>query len=144
MSWIHFILKMSNERKILIIKLAYWLGIVADAFWAAALSIPSLFGISIGRPDFEPDFQTRSIMWIGAILMTGWTLILIWAVKKPIARRVVILITAVPVVSGLLIVAAADYLNGNSFVQWIIVKCTILIIAMIASYVLSSKIVMKY
>jgi len=133
-----------DRNKLLVIKLAYWLGIVADAFWAAALSIPSLFGAFIGRPDFEPDFQTRLIMWIGAVLMTGWTLLLIWAVKKPIERRVIILVTAVPVVLGLFMIAVVDYLNGNSFVQWIIIKCTILIFAMIASYVFSSKIAKRY
>ena len=71
--------------------------------------------------------------------MTGWTLLLLWAVRKPIERRGVILLTAVPVVYGLLIVGLFGLLNGSTLPVWIIVKSIILIISMITSYILSGK-----
>ena len=71
--------------------------------------------------------------------MTGWTFLLLWAVRKPIERRVVILLTAFPVVFGLFIVALIGFLEGNTFSIWILVKNTILIISMVTSYMLAGK-----
>ena len=92
---------MNEQKRILLIKVAYWLGIGADALWAVGLLFPKIFGILVGRLDFNPDFQTQIIMGIGGSLMTGWTFLLLWAVRKPIERRVVILLTAFPVVFGM-------------------------------------------
>jgi len=78
-------------------------------------------------------------MGIGGSLMTGWTFLLLWAVRKPIERRVVILLTAFPVVFGLFIVALIGFLEGNSFYIWILIKCLILFISMVTSYMLAGK-----
>ena len=122
-----------------LIKFPYWLGIGADALWAAALIFPSVYGNLIGSPEFVPDFQTRQILGIAGTLMTGWTFLLLWAVRKPIERRGVILLTAVPVVSGLLIVGLNGLFNGDTLPIWIIVKGHVLIITMITSYILAGK-----
>ena len=53
-----------------------------------------------GNPHFTPDSQTRLIMGIGGSLLTGWTFLLLWAVREPIERRAVILLTAFPVVEA--------------------------------------------
>ncbi len=129
-----------KKKKIFLIKLAYWLGIGADALWAIALFFPQIFGVVLGKSDFEVDLQTRLIMAIGGTLMAGWTVLLFWALRKPIERRVVILITAFPVVFGLFIVAFIGFLEGNAFSLWILVKSTILFLAMITSYVLARNI----
>lgn len=60
-----------------------------------------VFWLFIGNSDFDPEHQTRFSLMLGGVLMTGWTFLLLWAVRKPIERRVVILITAFPVVFGL-------------------------------------------
>lgn len=65
-----------------LIKIAYWLGIGADALWAVALFIPNIFGILTGQPAFNPDLQVRLIMAIGGALMTGWTLLLLCRVHS--------------------------------------------------------------
>ena len=130
-----------NEQKksMFFIKIAYWLGIAADATWAVALFIPPVFGILTGNPGFNPEIQVRLIMGIGGSLMTGWTFLLLWAVRKPIERRVVILLTAFPVVFGISIVALIGFLEGGSSSIWILVKTTILMISMVTSYVLAGK-----
>ena len=122
-----------------LVKVAYWLGIGADALWAVLLLFPQMFGILTGRPDFDPDLQTRLIMGIGGSLMAGWTFLLVWAVREPIERRVVILLTAFPVVFGMFIISLIEVLNGNTFIVWILIKTTILIISMVISYVLASS-----
>lgn len=132
---------MSIEKKTIFwIKFPYYLGIAADTLWAIALFFPQIFSFISGRLDIEYDFQTRIIMAIGGILMTGWTCLLIWGVQKPIERKSVILLTAFPVVFGLSIVAIISYMAGNTFNLWIIIKCIILFITMIWSYILAGKI----
>ena len=128
-----------NKRRLFWIKFPYWLGIGADALSAVGLLFPEVFGILTGRPDSSPDLQTRLIMGIGGSLMTGWTFLLIWAVRKPIERRVVILLTAFPVVIGLFITTLIGVLNGNTFSIWLLFKTAILFILMINSYLVAGK-----
>jgi hypothetical protein len=127
-------------NKITLIKLPYYLGIAVDALWAVALFVPALFGLLLGNPDFHPEIEVRTIMAIGGTLMTGWTFLLVWAVKEPVERRVVCLLTAFPVIFGMFIVALVGFLNGNTANLWIIFKTIILIILFINSYVLAGKI----
>ncbi len=127
------------RKRLFLIKFAYWLGIIADVLWAVGLLFPKVFGILTGDPDFNPDLQLRLVMGIGGTLMVGWTLLLLWAVKMPIERRIVILLTAFPVVFGLFIVALISVLEGNTFEIWVLIKSSILFIAMINSYILAKK-----
>ena len=130
---------MNAQNRMFFIKFPYWLGTIADALWAVALFFPGVFGMLTSQNDFNPDLQIRLIMGIGGTLMTGWTLLLLWAVRQPVERRAVILITAFPVVFGLLLVAFLGLLGGNTSNIWILIKNTILIISMMISYVLAGK-----
>jgi hypothetical protein len=129
-----------QKKKMFFIKIAYWLGTGADALWAVGLLFPPFFGILIGNPEFNPNLQTRFIMGMGGSLMTGWTLLLLWAVRKPVERRVVILLTAFPVVFGMFVIALLGIIDGDSSNIWILIKTLILMISMISSYILASKI----
>ena len=100
---------MKDQQRMFLIKFPYWLGIGADALWALALFFPNIFAILTGTPNFNPDLETKLIMGIGGTLMTGWTLLLLWAVKKPIERRGVILLTAFPVVFGMFIITLIQH-----------------------------------
>ena len=131
---------LSSKKKMFLIKFPYWLGIAADALWAVALLVPSVLGILLSNPNFNPDLQVRLIMAIGGSLMTGWTLLLYWAVRKPIERRMVALLTAFPVVFGLFFVALLGYLGGNTSNIWILIKLSLLFILMIISYIFAGKI----
>lgn len=122
-----------------LIKIAYWLGVGADALWAVALFVPPLFGLLTGTPGFNPDVQVRIIMGIGGSLMTGWTFLLLWAVRKPIERRAVILLTAFPVVFGMFVLMLIGLLGGVTSNIWILVKTTILLIFMVNSYIMAGR-----
>ena len=128
---------MGISGKIFLIKLPYWLGIAADALWAVALFSPKVFGLLTGRPGFHPDIDVRLIMGVGGTLMTGWTLLLIWAVQDPVGRRAVILLTAFPVVFGMFLIALVGFIRGDSFSAWILVKTVVLFVSMVTSYVLA-------
>jgi len=116
-----------NNRNSFLIKFPYWLGIIADALWAIALLYTPFYGKLIDNSDFNPDLQYKLTMSIGGILMAGWTLLLLWGVRKPVERRVVILLTAFPVVFGLFCVSLIAYLSGNSGSLWIVFKNRVLI-----------------
>ena len=128
-----------QKKKMFLIKFPYWLGIVADALWAVGLFFPKVYGILTSAHDFNPDLQFRLVMCIGGTLMTGWTFLLLWAVRKPIERRFVAFLTAFPVVFGLSIVVLIDFLNGNKFIIWAFIKALIILVSMIVSYVLACK-----
>ena len=130
-----------HDNRRLAIVLPYWLGIGADALWAIALFVPTVFGTLIGNPGFDPDQDFRLIMAIGGVLMTGWTILLLWAVRDPIERRFVILVTAFPVVFSFLLIALIRVLQGSTFQVWIVVKTTVLLASMIGSYVLAGTVV---
>jgi len=130
---------MKDQQRMFLIKAPYWLGIVADALWALALFFPSIFAILTGTTNFNPDLETTLIMGIGGTLMMGWTFLLLWAVKKPIERRGVILLTAFPVVFGMFIITLIQLINGKTIIIWAMVKTLILFTSMIYSYLLAGK-----
>jgi len=130
----------AQSGRLFLIRIAYWLGIVADALWAIALFVPQIFGMLTGIQDFNPDLQFRLTMAVGGTMMTGWTVLLMWAVRQPIERRFVILLTAFPVVFGLSIVALVEVLQGNTFQTWILIKNSVLFVSMIGSYILAGRV----
>ncbi len=132
---------MNEQKRMFLVKLAYWLGIGVDALWAVGLLFPQVFGILTGRPDFSPDLQTRIIMGMAGTTVTGWTFLLLWAVRKPVERRFVILLTAFPVVFGWSIISLIDILCGNTFVIWALMKGIVLFISMVTSYMLAGRMV---
>ena len=126
-------------KRIVALKLAYWLGIGVDALWAVGLLVPQVYALLVGYPDFSPDFQTRQLMLAAGSLMTGWTFLLVWALQRPVARRGVLLLTAFPVIFGLFITTVNGITNGNPVLYWVLVKLVVLMIAMVSSYFLASK-----
>ncbi len=44
-----------QEKRLFVIRIAYWLGIAADALWAVGLLCPPVFGLLTGNSDFNPD-----------------------------------------------------------------------------------------
>lgn len=135
---------MTKQKKmIFIIRLPYWLGILADSMWAIALFYPPVFGLLTGNPEFNPELEIRLIMGIGGTLMACWTILLIWALRKPIQRRFIILLTAL-VVLGMALVALIGMMNGNDGNIWILIKCIVLLIIMVVSYFLARDMDHKY
>lgn len=80
------------KRAIIWLRISFWVGAIAD-------------GIATYRmlfPQFATGAEYRYALGMGASLMLGWTILLIWADRQPLERKGVLLITAFPVVLGLL------------------------------------------
>ncbi|MEW6272637.1 MAG: hypothetical protein AB1689_25440 [Thermodesulfobacteriota bacterium] len=78
-----------------------WAGAILDALAAASMLSPRLFAAQNGLEGFQPGPEYRYAMGMGASLMLGWTVLLLWADRRPLERSGVLLITLVPVVAGL-------------------------------------------
>jgi hypothetical protein len=103
------------------LKASFIAGAVADGIIGIMMLIPSRMG--------ETEF--RYPMGLGASLMFGWTLLLIWGYRKPIERKGVLLLTIFPVITGLVVTGAYQFATGRfPFVR--VLPTTVLGIALIA------------
>jgi hypothetical protein len=100
------------SRKILLLRVCYWVGAVADAVSAIIMLFPKLGGSMYGIADFNPGYEYRYAMGLGASLMIGWTFLLIWADRRPVERRGVLLLTVFPVLFGIIITGIYSVVIG--------------------------------
>ncbi len=83
------------------LRISYWAGVSLDALAALSMLSPEVFAATNGLQNFHPGIEYRYAMGMGASLMLGWTALLLWADRKPLERKGVLLITLLPVVLGL-------------------------------------------
>ena len=96
----------------------FWLGALLDLIVAIAMVHPDLWASLFNIQDFNPDLRYRAGMGVGASLMFGWTTLLLWGSHKPIERRGILLITAFPVVTGILLTTVLSVAVGlNTLTQ---------------------------
>jgi len=91
------------NKKIFWLRVSYWAGAICDGFMVIPMLFPKIGGAMLGLDNFNPGVEYKYAMYVGASLMTGWTFLLVWADRKPVERRGVLLLTVFPVLVGLLI-----------------------------------------
>ena len=91
------------NKRLLFIRFAYWYGAILDllVFIDMLLSIIFEFSVSISNVSTEISYKYQT--GTGAFLMLGWTILLIWADRKPLERKFILLLTTVPVIIGILV-----------------------------------------
>ena len=120
----------AKMRKLLIA--SYWLGIVADAVATLLLFSPAFANQVLQPKPFEITPMYLYVTRVAGALMLGWTVLLLWAQRKPIERADVLLITLFPVVSLLavaaVLVAKSDQLAVSRlapmFIFYVVLACT--------------------
>jgi len=137
---------MTQKQIILFIHIAYWLGIIADAISTIILLSPELAQSAFGLSDLSISEEYLYVSRIAASLMLGWTFLLLWADRKPIERRGILILTIFPVligimISGLLAVNSDFILFQNILPLWIF--NILLIIIYILSYLKANKFAIK-
>ena len=90
----------ATGREVLHLRLAYWVGAVFDALTLIPMLVPGVGASIFGLRDFVPSAAYQYAMSTAAALMLGWTALLLWADRKPLARRGVLPLTVL-VVAGL-------------------------------------------
>lgn len=91
------------------IRFVYWFGAIGDAISTLAMLFPAQL-LMVDRSFLSP--ATRGAFAAGAALMLGWTILLAWGSFEPIARRGILLMTAIPVVPGLAASIVYGYRSG--------------------------------
>jgi len=99
---------MPNQERIL--RIAFLAGAVTDALALAPMLAPSVAKLLWGFHDDSGAY--RFAMGYGASLMLGWTVLLIWAYRRPLERRAVAALTAL-VICGLVLTEVAAVLSGQ-------------------------------
>jgi len=97
------------------LRISYWVGAVIDAFAVVPLIFPRIHAFIYSIPVFEVTPVINNIAYIGAALMLGWTVLLIWADRKPMERKGVLPITVLPVVAG--IACSSIYLVAEGVIK---------------------------
>jgi hypothetical protein len=97
-----------------LLRIAFLAGAVTDALALIPMLFPSMAKLLWGFDDVSGAY--RFAMGYGASLMLGWTLLLLWAYRRPLERRVVAALTVV-VIYGLVLSEVAAVLGG-SFAVW--------------------------
>ena len=92
------------KTKILFIRFTYWYGAILDLLVFIDMIISVLFEFSISMVNVSTEISYKYQTTTGSFLMLGWTILLIWADRKPIERKDILILTAIPVVVGIMIV----------------------------------------
>ncbi len=90
------------NNRIMWLRVSYWAGALTDAIAALRMMFPQL----------ASGVEYRYAMGLGASLVLGWALLLIWADRKPVERKGVLLLTVFPVITGIIIAELYAYFAG--------------------------------
>ncbi len=121
-----------KNKAVLWLRISYWAGACLDFATLVMMLFPSLF-VFMNRPNnFQADLAYRYAMGMGAPLMLGWTILLLWADRKPVERKDVIPLT-------LLVIA------GEITVQiWGILAGFVSIFALLPTFVMQAILIALY
>ena len=98
------------------LRTSYWVGAVADAVATVGILIPSRMG--------ESEF--RYPMGLAASLMLAWTVLLIWADRRPVERRGVLLLTVFPLITGLMASCVFAGSSGQLPMEQVVARLVVL------------------
>jgi hypothetical protein len=132
---------MNRHRQILLLRLSYWVGAVIDGFVAVQLLLPD-FWVNFNGLTTAPTATLNYALGVASALMWGWTALLIWADRKPLERKGILLLTTFPVVFGLaannVYIAISGVVTVQSVLPSLAIQC-ILTALFLFSYVNARK-----
>ena len=112
------------------LRISYWAGAIVDLLAFLEMLFPGALQAALGETGPEINMEFRLALAFGAPLMIGWTVLLLWADRKPMERRGVLAITLCPVLVGLLIRglvgAASGVFTGSTAVAAIAVPIALM------------------
>jgi hypothetical protein len=94
------------------LRISYWAGAITDAVAAVGLLVPGVAAAVYRLPGFDPGADYRYASGVAASLMLGWTALLLWADRRPLERRGVLVLTVIPVIAGLVLAGVLAVADG--------------------------------
>ena len=89
-----------KNRAIKWLKISFMIGAVVDSLALIPMLVPWAARIFWGFDDFTPIYYYA--MGMGASLMLAWTILLLWAYRRPVERRFIALFTII-IIIGIMI-----------------------------------------
>ncbi len=91
------------DTKTRLLRTSYWAAAILDVLAFLMMLSPALFAWNNQLSDFHPGVEYRYAMGMGAPLMLGWTILLLWADRKPLERRHILWITLLVILGEVLV-----------------------------------------
>jgi hypothetical protein len=91
----------NSRRAVRWLRVGYWCGAITDILALAGMVFPSVGATVYGLKGFRPGSDFTYAIDTAAALMLGWTVLLLWADRRPLERKGVLLLTVCPVIAGL-------------------------------------------
>ena len=131
-----------NGKRVLFIKICFFVGAVADLLATMPLLFPDVARLMFGLEGASVGNDYLYASRIGASLMAGWTLLLLWGSFRPVERKEVLLLTLFPVLIGLLVSSVLVVGSGFVRIQYMVplwIFYALIIPSYIAAYLLARK-----
>jgi hypothetical protein len=131
------------KRKLIFIKICFYIGAVIDFIAMLPLLFPGLAVIMFGLNPHVFSEEYLYVSRIGASLMAGWTILLVWGSLKPVERKGLLLITVCPVLAGLIVSSILVVASGFIKLQFILplwILYAVIVPMYIAAYMIAGKI----
>ena len=90
------------NHRITWLRVSYWIGALTDVIAAVRM----LF------PQSADAVEYRYALGLGASVVLGWAFLLIWADRRPVERKGVLLLTLCPVITGIILAEVYAYVSG--------------------------------
>ena len=114
------------KDKIIYLRISYWVGAITDGIATFRMLFPKIaYGV-----------EYRYALGLGASLMLGWTFLLVWADRKPLERKGVLLLTVFPVITGILLAEIYSVTKGLITFEKML-RTGIFLVALIALFIFS-------
>jgi hypothetical protein len=97
------------------LRVSYWVGAAFDALTLIPMLFPAVAARVFGLEGFAPGPEYRYAMSLAAALMLGWTVLLMWADRKPLERHGVLPVTVFVIIS---LAVAGGYAVNSGVVSW--------------------------
>lgn len=115
-------LSFTKQNKLRFIRFAYWLGAILDLIWGVVALLNMFFSenqlfIDLGFPSSVTEFGYYTLVAVSG-LMLGWTMILLWADRKPIERKDTLLMTVLVMIL-MMTTQMIGFLNSNPHITLI-------------------------
>jgi hypothetical protein len=98
------------KKRIVILRITYIWGMIADLIEGIRMLFPKLFVESTGQVIQNTPELSYGLMY-GVPVMLGWTLLLFWANQKPVERKG-ILLCLIPVIIGYIVIQTMGVVSG--------------------------------
>lgn len=118
-----------KNKAVFWLKLAFLVGAIVDGLAVIPMAIPWAAKIFWGFEGFTGIYYFA--MGMGASLMLAWTILLLWAYRKPLERRFIALFTII-ILIGIaateIILASLDYISLKSVLVSLIMQAVWLVL----------------